>query len=210
MINTQSWLQSTLIHLALAMAIGVSMWIPSLQNKKPSATPIRVIEAPTQPKEAPPVLDISTQKPKELPKPRKAPPAFGLNKNTLTANSGSGVQVKEGNTLAKEVDQTPATDALPVPTEEFLVSKMPRLKTEVRVEYPAEAKSRRIEGPVVMEILIDSTGKVRDLKLLEGPGFGLNEAALAAIAKFEFEPATVDGKPVAVKIRYTYRFVLTK
>ena len=46
------------------------------------------------------------------------------------------------------------------------------------------------------------------MTLIKGPGFGLNEAALEVAQKFEFVPGRVGDKSVAVKIRYTYRFIL--
>jgi periplasmic protein TonB len=98
--------------------------------------------------------------------------------------------------------------SLPVPAEEFLVTQMPRLKHEVRLPYPPEAKAKNIQGLVVLNVLIDDQGKVRQAELVEGPGYGLNEAALKAIYSFEFSPAVIDKKPVAVRIRYAYRFVL--
>ena len=61
-----------------------------------------------------------------------------------------------------------------------------------------------------MDILIDATGHVRDAKLLQGPDESLNQAALAAVRGFVFKPAMVQDKPVAVRIRYAYRFVLER
>jgi TonB family protein len=141
---------------------------------------------------------------------------FGLNKNTLTAEKVSSseisVVVKQGNTMAKEQDDEKLKpedqDSLPNPTEEFLVSQMPVLVSEVRIPYPQQAREAGVEGPVVMELLIDADGKVRKVLLISGPGYGLNEAALKAVENFQFKPAKVDDQSVAVKIRYTYRFVL--
>lgn len=212
MIAAQRDLATSLaIHLAAVVCLYVlGRSLPSLDFKlTPEATPVKVIEKVTDVAPAtdiPKPLDIrKVEPPKEIP---KAPPAFGINKNTLT-NEGSGVQVKAGNTLAKEVDQVESKDALPIPVEEFLVSRMPKLKKELRIPYPEAAKAARIEGPVVMDILIDEQGRVRDSILVEGPGSGLDEAALNAVNSFEFEPAQIEGKPVTVRIRYIYRFVLT-
>jgi protein TonB len=85
---------------------------------------------------------------------------------------------------------------------------MPSVAAEVRIPYPPEAREKKIEGKVVMELLIDAEGKVRNATIVSGPGYGLNEAALEAIYRFKFKPAEVEGKPVAVKIPYTYNFVL--
>lgn len=84
----------------------------------------------------------------------------------------SAIAVKKGNTLAKEVDQTVLndsdSDALPSPTEEYLVSDMPQVLSEVKPVYPKEAKEKELEGSVVMDILIDATGRVRQVSVIEG------------------------------------------
>ncbi|MDZ4081289.1 MAG: energy transducer TonB, partial [Bdellovibrionales bacterium] len=110
----------------------------------------------------------------------------------------------------KEFDNLKATndDALPIPTDEFLVTQMPRIKKEVRAPYPDAARNARVEGPIVLDLLINADGMVVDVKLISGLGYGLDEAAINAIKLFEFEPARVQNQKVAVKIRYTYRFEL--
>ncbi len=117
-----------------------------------------------------------------------------------------------GNTVAKAPDNEnldPNDDGkLPIPEDEYLLSSMPSLVSEVHIPYPAQARSENIEGPVVMDLLIDAQGRVRKAELISGPGHGLNEAALAAIEGFQFRPGQIGEKTVAVKIRYTYRFVL--
>jgi protein TonB len=139
-------------------------------------------------------------------------PVFGINKKTLVSNEVGAVSIKAGNTIAKEIDQEilrpEDAQALPIPTDEYLITKMPSLKSEIRIPYPVEARAKGVEGLVLLEILIDENGKVRSATLVQGPGFGLNEAALNAIHSFEFSPAMVDQKPVSVRIRYGYRFVL--
>lgn len=94
------------------------------------------------------------------------------------------------------------------PTAWGEVTRLPKVLHEIKATYPAEAKKAGVAGPVVLDILIDSTGKVRDVQLISGPGFGLNESAMEALKKFEFRPALKGDTSVAVKIRYTYRFKL--
>lgn len=210
-VNSRDLVRSLILHIAILgglylLALGLSgiKIAPS-----PAPTPVRIVEKVT---ELPPATDVpkpvDIRKPVPEPMKPKQPPAFGINRNTLT-NEGSGVQVKSGNTLAKEVDKVEAENDLPIAVEEFLVTKMPRLRKELRIPYPEEAKAARIEGPVVMDILVDDQGRVRDAVLVNGPAESLSAAALAAVKSFEFDPAQVDGKSVAVRIRYIYRFVLT-
>jgi protein TonB len=145
---------------------------------------------------------------------------FGISRRTLTeqpsenAPAGPAVEVKAGNTLATAPDDKklePGDEtALPIPTEEYLVTQMPILDEEIRIPYPAEARSKGIEGPVAMDILIDEEGKVRDVRLLDGPNHGLNEAAMEAGKRLRFKPARIHERAVAVRIRYVYRFVLER
>jgi len=176
-----------------------------------------------QPKQA---TKLSTETPpvplRPLPPPKRDLRAeeravFGISKNTLTeerAEAGDEVSVKAGNTLAVAPDDKtlePGDAAsLPIPAEEYLVTAMPRLLDEVRIPYPKEAKAKGIEGPVVFDLLIDTEGAVRDVRFLEGPGGGLDEAALEAVRRIRFSPARIEKKTVAVRIRYIYRFVLEK
>jgi len=212
MYDRKSLLHSVLIHLALLLLFVVAVWILPKPKKIETynfSIEEKVITAPREKPPLPEALDISQQTPvKDIPKdpPKKA---FGLNKNTLTTDAGEAVAVKTGNTIAKELDNIESDgEALPVPVQEFLVNKMPRVKKEVRLPYPAEAKKQGVDGVVLLDILIDEKGQVRQVTLVKGVGYGLDESAIEAIRGFEFEPAYMDQKPVAVKIRYAYRFVL--
>ncbi len=164
--------------------------------------------APATPVSVAPPPPLARAKPK-----REARAVFGISKKTLVAaGADSSVAVKPGNTIAKKQDtealRPEDEDALPTPADEFLVSQMPTLADEIRIPYPTLARKNGVEGAVVMDILVDNAGAVRDAKLVSGPGSGLDEAALEAVKRFKFKPAIIDGKPVAVRIRYAYRFVL--
>ncbi len=139
---------------------------------------------------------------------------FGIAKRTekVEQKEGLGTAIKQGNTLAKESDQEAGDDSknLPSPTDEYLVSSMPKLSSEYRIPYPPEAKKKGIQGPVVMDLLIDANGTVRDVKLISSPSPLLSESALAAIKNFKFIPAQIKDKSVAIRIRYSYRFVLER
>jgi periplasmic protein TonB len=166
-----------------------------------------------QPKLGAPI-ELKSHPPAKIPEARAV---FGISRRALTEGKSSseesaGIEVKAGNTLAVAPDDKTLrpddAESLPIPTEEFLVTEMPRLLAEVRIPYPKEAKEKGIEGPVVMGLLIDVDGNVRDATLLEGPGHGLDEAAMEAVRRLRFSPAKVEKKAVAVRIRYIYRFVL--
>ncbi len=173
-----------------------------------------------EPKEIQNIAEVS-EKPKvvlksvnePIPDSKPAREVFGASRSSYTDESlgSEGIEAKKGNTLAKEVDKTTLldsdADSLPTPTEEYLVSEMPRVLSEVRPNYPKEAKERELEGTVVLDVLIDEQGKVRQVSVIEGESVFRNEA-LVAMKKFLFKPARVEGKTVAVRIRYSLKFLL--
>lgn len=202
------WMQSTMIHLGFFILILVAIRLPEylmkrkidfevLQYPVPSVTPLQV-----------------SPKIQEKPKPLEKRAVFGVSRRAIVAsdNQKDSAEIKQGNTIAKEQDNLTLNqddvDSLPIPADSYLLTSMPRLKADIRVPYPDVAKRAGIEGPVILDLLIDAAGVVRNVDLIRGPGYGLNEAAIGAAQKFQFTPGQVGEKAVAVKIRYTYRFVL--
>ncbi len=88
------------------------------------------------------------------------------------------------------------------------VSVKPKVLKQIQVSYPKPAKEARVEGAVKLAVLINELGQVREVSVLEGPGYGLNEAATDALKQFLFSPAEVEGQKVSVRIVYVYRFKL--
>jgi len=219
---TKGWSQSLGIHAGIAITFLAIVWISNLsfpKSREVLEVPIE-LSVPDDPaplkeiEEKKPVIVKSINTPKEAPKQskKKVRQVYGASRNSVTTKSDkSAIDFKKGNTLAKEVDEKilnkDDVDALPTPTEEYLVSKMPQVLSEVRPRYPEEAKAARQEGSVVLSVLIDGIGAVRQVKVLEGEEI-FRAPALAAMKKFKFKPATMEGKNVAVRIRYTLRFVL--
>lgn len=72
----------------------------------------------------------------------------------------------------------------------------PVLVTKAKVGYPEFAKEARIEGTVVVEVLVGYDGKVESVKLVRGVT-GLNNAALHAVGNWIFDPARDEtGTPI--------------
>jgi TonB family protein len=61
--------------------------------------------------------------------------------------------------------------------------------------YPAEARRLHIEGEVTLSILFGSTGNLRVLKVVQGLGHGMDQAAVEAAEHIRFKPAERDGRP---------------
>ena len=75
-------------------------------------------------------------------------------------------------------------------------------------QYTEIARKARVQGVVIVQAIIDKQGNVTDVKLLKGLGMGLDQAAMEAMKKWKFEPATLNGKPVSVYYNLTVNFRL--
>lgn len=76
-------------------------------------------------------------------------------------------------------------------------------------QYTEIARKARIQGVVIVQAIIDKEGAVTSVKLLKGLPMGLDTAALDAIKRWKFKPATLaDGRPVAVYYTLTINFQL--
>jgi periplasmic protein TonB len=75
--------------------------------------------------------------------------------------------------------------------------------------YPKHAREVGVEGKVTLEFIVNKTGRVEEMAVAQGIGFGCDEVALAALNTLEpFKPATYKGKPVKVSMRLPLMFHL--
>lgn len=87
--------------------------------------------------------------------------------------------------------------------------KPPKVVNKVQPEYPKSARDAK--GDVVLQIVIDEQGRVRNPTVAKSSGNSdLDKSALDTIAQWTFQPATLEGKPVAVYFTITIRFTPEK
>ncbi len=86
---------------------------------------------------------------------------------------------------------------------------------EVHVAYPIvfpdPAISRSLlpaglQGDVVVEVTIDAQGNVVETRVVQAIGHGLDEKIVSALRQWHFQPATLDGTPVASKHDVHFHF----
>jgi len=75
-------------------------------------------------------------------------------------------------------------------------------------EYSESARKKKINGTATLAMIVTAEGKVRDLKVIKSLDKGLDKQALTAVSTWRFEPATKDGKPVAVHLSTDVTFRL--
>jgi protein TonB len=75
-------------------------------------------------------------------------------------------------------------------------------------DYPSASRRLEEEGTVSLRFLVGVDGKVLQAEVEKSSGFRrLDEAARAGLAKCQFKPATLDGKPEQAwaSMKYTWR-----
>ena len=98
-------------------------------------------------------------------------------------------------------------DTAPTATHAGSASATPAQPVETPVEitfkpkpaYTAEAREKKIEGEVLLEVIFGATGQIRIQRVMRGLGFGLDERARDAAAQIRFQPGTRAGSPVDMK-----------
>jgi protein TonB len=105
----------------------------------------------------------------------------------------------EGLELAEASPPAPPTRAAAqvgalVPPEE--VDTLPRIATVVKPAYPPLALKARIGGIVVLRVLVSERGLPAEIAIVRKAPAGLDKAAIAAVQKWTFTPATKDGVAV--------------
>jgi len=98
-------------------------------------------------------------------------------------------------------------DSAPVATRAGTSSAPPAQAVETPVEitfkpkpaYTAEAREKKVEGEVLLEVIFGATGQIHVQRVMRGLGFGLDERARDAAAQIRFQPGTRAGTPVDMK-----------
>jgi TonB family protein len=117
---------------------------------------------------------------------------------------------QEGKIVAQaEVTELSATDPLPpsafaVPAgaasqPSCLNPAMGRLMNRVNPEYPDSARRAHVQGTVYIYAVIGTDGSLHNLRIVSGVSSDLNEASLAAVRQWRYEPYTCQNTPVEVE-----------
>ena len=83
----------------------------------------------------------------------------------------------------------------------------PRKLVHVSPRYPPTAQAARVEGLVVLDAVIDATGRVNDLRVTRSIPL-LDQAAIDAVRQWRFSPTLLNGEPVSILLTVTVRFTL--
>jgi TonB family protein len=76
----------------------------------------------------------------------------------------------------------------------------PFLAAKAKPEYTDEARLAKLEGSVLLSLVVDADGQPRDIQVVRPLGLGLDESAVENARAWLFKPGTKKGTPVAVLV----------
>lgn len=117
-----------------------------------------------------------------------------------------------GSALAKRV-QEPAKDHAATVGKVYDVGhgvKPPFAIFTPEPKFSREARRKKYQGTVNLQVVITPEGRVADIHLLNHLKMGLDEQAIKSVKRYRFKPATLHGHPVAVRMVVEVAFHLFK
>ncbi len=139
--------------------------------------------------------------PKQTPS-RDEPPTEGAVPGGIPGGQGFGV--------IGSVSSTPGDANHPGVPVRVRVSKgvsQGLLITKVAPEYPADAREARIQGVVILGVIINKEGNVESIQLISGHPM-LAPAAIEAVKQWKYKPYLLNGNPVEVDTQIQVNFTL--
>jgi protein TonB len=93
-------------------------------------------------------------------------------------------------------------------------AKNPRLVHKTEPAYPKEARKHGVQGSVTLQARVTEDGTVDEIKVTNAQATDVDfipsfqDAAVSALGKWLYRPATIKGKPVAFYFTVTMDFML--
>jgi len=167
----------------------IIVW-PSTPNLEGVPTPVPAVQIGPVPRIAPDLHVPPIDLPKILPQPGAAVSGTGSPEPPSASNYTLGVGSSAGWSPFGET------------TPEILSAPLPR--------YPDLLRQAGIQGRVVLEAVVETTGRVQreSIEVAEATNPAFVNAAREALLGTLFRPAAVNGHAVRVKIRIPYEFTL--
>jgi TonB family protein len=74
--------------------------------------------------------------------------------------------------------------------------------------YSEEARKKKVQGTVLLRVIIGPDGKAHNVVVTRSVGYGLDEKAVESVKQWTFQPSELNGTAVPVVINIEVRFHL--
>jgi protein TonB len=203
-----------------AVLVGAFIIIPLMATDILPAPPDMMGAFVTAPPPPPP--PSAPQKPVEIVNPDAAPieapeeiipepPEVPTDTSFETVGVVGGVPGGVPGGVIGGLPQAPPPAPPPAPPAPVRVGgniQAPKKIKDVKPVYPSIAQSARVSGIVIIEALIDVSGKVQSARVIRSVAL-LDDAALDAVRQWEFTPTLLNGKPTPIIMSVTVNFQLS-
>ena len=116
--------------------------------------------------------------------------------NGVATGSGGGSHGKvQSAGFADEATAAPAPKAKPVAATTAKTTPV-EILFKPKPAYTDEARAKKIEGDVLLQVLFTAGGDVQIERVVQGLGYGLDDSAKAAAKQIRFKPAQQEGRSV--------------
>jgi periplasmic protein TonB len=103
----------------------------------------------------------------------------------------------------------PLPQRITAPVRVSELVQQPRKIADARPVYPDLARQARVEGTVILEAILDRTGRIDRVRVLRSVPL-LDAAALEAVRQWRYTPTVLNGQPVQVLMTITINFQLQR
>ena len=198
--------------LSATIALNLAAFVIAIRPKAPALMPtplphasllVQWIESP-KPAPPPPPVTVKPLPPKPIPVPHAAP---------VTAHPPVAVASDEGRIAAPPASlvppsTTPSANASPTATAAPVEATL--AYRSAPLSYPRAALLRRLQGTVLLRVLVDETGKPIDVQIARSSGYTLldHSAREQVLSGWRFTPAMADGHPVRAWAQVPVSFAL--
>jgi len=116
------------------------------------------------------------------------------------------VAITDKDGVTKELDRFPPATVIQNYPQELSHTTEPIVISKTEPQYTKEALAAKIEGDVILSMMIGTDGVPSDIKLVRGLGMGLDENAVECLKQWRFRPATNHSEPVSAKVTVEMNF----
>ncbi len=127
----------------------------------------------------------------------------------LCASFPSALLFAQSDLLGSQNGSTPARGSVSVGLQYLLEDGMtpPSVKpSSPSIEYPEPALLMGMEGSVAVKLLVDEAGSVAEVNVVSSSDSIFTRQALEGVRKFQFVPASIEGKPTELWLRMDIGF----
>lgn len=189
------WLLALLVNIILAVPVVLLFSSPEDIKQPSSHATTMALSVPTQAMQTVDNELESSQEPTPEPKPEPKP-VSNQTENSHLATDSNKPQVNNpqaNKTILKQANPVRQTGAL--------------LQKKIEPSYPRRAQRRNIEGFVTLKFTVNRNGRTESITVIEQkPRRIFEQAAIDAVAQWQFQPASKQGKAISETVTQTILF----